>query len=77
MTIETMRYVPDTELEDKNVADSEAIQRESEGGPYTYECSVCRQPVVENIGVRLVNVVLRCPHCGAYNEALRDVGVPT
>ncbi len=77
MTIETMRYVPETELEGKNVVDVPQLAAESGSGPYTYECAVCRQPVLEGSPVRLVAVVLRCPHCGAYNEALRNVGVPT
>lgn len=77
MTIETMRYVPETELEGKNVLDVDELSPEPGSGPYTYECAVCRQPVVEGVSVRLVTVVLQCPHCGAYNEALRNVGVPT
>lgn len=77
MTIETMRYVPETELEGKNILDVHELATAPGSGPYTYECSVCRQPVVEGSAVRLAAVVLQCPHCGAYNEALRNVGVPT
>jgi DNA-directed RNA polymerase subunit RPC12/RpoP len=73
MTVETMRYVPEDHLEGKHV-----VKLEDAGtGPFTYECSACRKPVLENHAVRLVNVVLQCPHCGAYNEALADPGVPT
>lgn len=77
MIIETMRYVPETELEGKNIQNVEQLSAESNSGPYTYECSVCRQPVIEGSPVQLVDVVMQCPHCGAYNEALRNVGVPT
>ncbi|HEX6509953.1 MAG TPA: hypothetical protein VF221_20185 [Chloroflexota bacterium] len=76
MPIETMRYVPDDALAGKNVIEVSELSDVDGTGPYTYECSVCRKPVVMGSHVPLAGVVLRCPHCGAYSEAFRDVPVP-
>lgn len=70
MPIETMRYVPDDQLEGKHVVELSDLHEVDGDGPYTYECAVCRRPVVKGSHVQLVDVVLRCPHCGAYNQTL-------
>jgi DNA-directed RNA polymerase subunit RPC12/RpoP len=65
-----MRYVPDDALDGKNVIDLSRLTQADGKGPYTYECAVCRKPVVVGSHVQLVNVVLRCPYCGSYSETL-------
>jgi hypothetical protein len=72
MPIETMSFVPEEKLDAKHIIDLSQLHQADGNGPDTYECSICRKPVVKGSQVRLVGVVLRCPHCGAYNEVPPD-----
>ncbi len=68
MTIETMQYVPADAVSGKQVLSLHDLQGDLGTGPYTYQCSVCRKNIAEKCTIQLANVVLQCPHCGAYNE---------
>jgi len=75
VTIRTMRFVPPGRLEGKHLVKLDGLG--SGSGPVTYECGVCRKPVLAKYPSQLPNILLQCPHCGAYNATETEAEVPS